>query len=133
MKKIVFLTIAMLVSGSVFAATDHYVLRDGGHVYHLKITDINQEVTVRADVDFEPTANDKGKKACSSSISGEAKRIDKNTLVLKKHSEIDSSFCEVKIHLTDTGAKIERSKDCDNFATGACHFSSDDKEIVKVK
>lgn len=133
MKKTLFLSIAMLVSGNVFAATDHYVLRDGNHVYHLKITEINKEITVNADIDFEPSATEKDKKACSVSLSSEAKRINKETLLLKKHSEVDASFCELKIHLTDTGAKIERSEDCDNFTTGLCRFSNDGKELAKVK
>ncbi len=133
MKKILFFSIALLVSSNVFAATDHYILRDGNHVYHLKVTEINKEITVNADIDFEPSANEKDKKPCSVSLSAEAKRTDKNTLVLKKHSEIDASVCELKIHLTDTGAKIERSADCDNFTTGSCHFSNDGKELLKIK
>jgi hypothetical protein len=133
MKKTLFLTLAMLVSGTAFATTDHYVLRDGNHVHHLKVTETKQEITVSTDVDFEPNADEKGKNACSASLSDEAKRMDKDKLIVKKHSEIDSSFCELKIHLSETGAKIEQSKDCDNFAAGICHFSSDGKELVKVK
>jgi hypothetical protein len=133
MKKILFLTIAMLISGGAFAGTEHYVLRDGNHVQHLKVTDKNGEVTVSADVDFEANANEKDRPACSASLTDEAKRVDKDNLIVKKHSEVDASFCELKINLTDTGAKIEQSKDCDNFAVGICHFSSDGKELVKVK
>jgi len=133
MKKIALFSIAMLVSSSVFAGTEHYLLRDGNYVQHLKITDINGEVTVSADIDFEPNTNEKDKHACSVSLSGEAKRVDKDNLILKKHSEVDASFCELKIHLTDTGAKIERSKDCDSFTTGLCNFSDDGKELVKIK
>jgi hypothetical protein len=133
MKKTLFLTIAMLISGGAFAGTEHYVLRDGNHVQHLKVTDKNGEVTVSADVDFEANANEKDRPACSASLSDEAKRVDKDNLIVKKHSEVDASFCELKINLTDTGAKIEQSKDCDNFAAGICHFSSDGKELTKVK
>ena len=133
MKKTLFLTIAMLVSGSAFAATEHYVLRDGNHVHHLKVTETTKEINVSADVDFEPNADEKGKHACSASLSGEAKRMDKDKLIVKKHSESEATYCELKIHLTETGAKIEQSKDCDNFATGICHFSTDGKELVKVK
>jgi hypothetical protein len=133
MKKTLFLTIAMLVSGSAFAGTEHYVLRDGNHVQHLKVTETNKEINVSADVDFEPNADEKGKQACSASLSGEAKRMDKDKLIVKKHSESEATYCELKIHLTETGAKIEQSKDCDNFATGICHFSTDGKELVKVK
>jgi hypothetical protein len=97
------------------------------------VTDKNGEVTVSTDVDFEANANEKDRPACSASLSDEAKRVDKDNLIVKKHSEVDASFCELKINLTDTGAKIEQSKDCENFATGICHFSSDGKELVKVK
>jgi hypothetical protein len=133
MKKSLFLIAAILVSGVASAATDHYVLREGNHVQHLKITKINDEVTVSADVDFEPNANEAGSKPCTGDISGEAKSIAANELVLKKHSESEATFCELKIHLTPTGAKVEQSKDCDNFTPGICHFSTDSKELVKIK
>lgn len=133
MKKTLFLTIAMLISGGAFAGTEHYVLRDGNHVQHLKVTDKNGEVTISMDVDFEANANEKDRPTCSASLTDEAKRVDKDNLLVKKHSEVDASFCELKINLTDTGAKIEQSKDCENFATGICHFSSDGKELLKVK
>jgi hypothetical protein len=132
MKKIVFFSMAMLVSGSVFAATDHYILRDGNHVHHLKITEVNKEYTVSADVDFEPNTNEKDSLPCSARIAGEAK-LDKDKLVLKKHSESEATYCELTIKVSETGAKVEQSKDCDNFAAGICHFSSDDKELVKIK
>ena len=132
MKKIAFFSIAMLVSSSIFAGTEHYLLRDGNHVHHLKITEINKEYTVSADIDFEANANEKDKPACSASISGEAK-ADKDKLVLKKHSESEATYCELTIRVSETGAKVEQSKDCDNFAAGICHFSSDDKELVKIK
>jgi hypothetical protein len=133
MKKTLFLTIALLVSGSAFATTEHYVLRDGNHVQHLKITETAKEIIVSADVNFEPNANEKDQPACSASITDEAKRMDKDKLILKKHSESEATYCELKIRVTETGAKIEQSKDCDNFATGICRFSSDGKELVKVK
>ena len=60
MKKTLFLTVALLVSGGAFAATDHYLLRDGNHVQHLKITTLNNETAVSADVNFEPNANEAG-------------------------------------------------------------------------
>ena len=133
MKKSLFLTAALLVSGGAFAATDHYVLRDGNHVQHLKITTLNNETTVSADVNFEPNTNEAGGKPCSGEVSGEAKTVAANELVLKKHSESEATFCELKVHLSPTGAKIEQSKDCDNFAPGICRFSSDDKELIKIK
>jgi hypothetical protein len=52
---------------------------------------------------------------------------------MKKHSESEASFCELKIQLSPTGAKVEESKDCGTFTVGKCHFSSDSKELVKVK
>ena len=133
MKKSLFLTAALLVSGSAFAATDHYLLRDGNHVQHLKITTINNETTVSADVNFEANANEAGGKPCSGEVSGEAKTVAANELVLKKHSESEATFCELKVHLSPEGAKIEQSKDCDNFAPGICRFSSEGKELVKIK
>lgn len=133
MKKSLFLIAAMLFSGSAFAATDHYVLLDGTHVQHLKITKINGEITVSADVDFEPNANESGSKPCTGEISGEAKSVAANELVMKKHSKGEAAYCELKVHLTPNGAKVEQSKDCDNFATGICHFSTDGKELVKIK
>jgi hypothetical protein len=134
MKKYVFLAIAMLVSGSVCAATDHYFLRNGNHVHHLKITKSNDEYIVSSDVDFEPNANEEaGSPFCSADISGEGKMVSENEMVMKKHSESEASYCELKIHLSATGAKIEQSKDCDNFVVGICHFASDGKELLKLK
>jgi len=133
MKKHLIVSILMLVSGGAVANTDHYLLRDGKHIHHLKITTLNNEVTVSADVDFEPNADEAGSNACSAEVSGEAKSTGENELVLKKHSESEASYCELKIKLTPTGATVEQSKDCDNFATGICHFSSDGKEMVKFK
>jgi hypothetical protein len=134
MKKSLFLaTLALLVSGGAFATTDHYLLRDGKHIHHLKITQLNDETTVSADVDFEPNANEAGSHECSADISGIAKKAGENEWVLKKHSESEASYCELKIHLTATGATVEQSKDCDNFATGICHFASDGKEMLKFK
>ena len=133
MKKSLFLIAAMLVSGVASATTDHYVLHDGNHVQHLKITSINNEITVSADVDFEPNANEAGIKSCKGEISGEAKSMAANELVMKKRAESEAAVCELKIHLTPNGAKVEQSKDCDNFATSICHFSTDGKELVKIK
>lgn len=134
MKKNLFLTIALLISGNVFAATDHYMLHDGNSVRHLKITKTNGKYTVSADVDFESAANEAGGDRCSSNISGEAKSTtDENELVMKKHSESEASFCELKIQLSQNGAKIEESKDCDLFTAGKCHFSSEGKELIRIK
>lgn len=133
MKKSLFLAIAMLVSGNVFAAAEHYVLRDGDYVRHLKVTKIDDDYTVSADVDFESITKEAGSAHCSETISGKAKSVGENELLMKKHSESEASFCELKIKLNPNGAKIEESKDCDNFTVGKCHFSSDGKELVKIK
>jgi hypothetical protein len=133
MKKSLFLTVAMMVSGGALAATDHYILRDGNHVQHLKITTIKDDITVSADVDFEPNASEAGREPCSADVSGEAKSVAANELVMKKHLAGEASFCELKIHLSPTGAKIDQSDDCGNFAAGICRFSSDGKELIKVK
>jgi len=133
MKKHLFLTTAMLVSGSAFATTDHYLLRDGNHVHHLKITKLNDEIKVSTDVDFEANANEKDAKACSAEVSGEAKSTGENQLLMKKHIEGQADYCELKIQLSPNGAKIEQSEHCSNFAAGICHFSSDGKELVKIK
>jgi hypothetical protein len=133
MKKSLFLIIAMLISSNVFATTDHYVLRDGNYIRHLKITKINDEYAVSTDVDFESAANEAGSDRCSADISGAAKSTGKNELVMKKHSESEASYCELKIQLSPNGAKVEQSKDCDNFAVGKCHFSSDGKELIRIR
>ena len=130
MKKSLFLTIALLISGNVSAATDHYVLRDGDYVRHLKITKISDEFTVDADVDFESAADSAH---CSEAISGKAKSTGENELVMKKHAESAASFCELKIKLSPSGAKVEESKDCGTFTVRKCHFSSGDKELIKIK
>jgi hypothetical protein len=132
MKKSLFLAIAMLVSGTAAAATDHYLLRDSNHVHHLKVTKIGEDITATVDVDFEPNAGETGK-PCSADMSGEAKSVAENELVLKKHIEGEARICSVKIHLTPTGAKLEQSEECGYFAAGLCHFSSDGKELLKIK
>lgn len=132
MKKILF-SLAMMVSGSVLAATDHYILREGNHVHHLKITQSGDEYKVTADVDFEPNADEKVAKACSAEINDDAKSTGKNTLQVKKHSEGEANYCTLDIELTANGAKVKQSKDCDNFVTGICHFDTEGKEMKKVQ
>ncbi len=133
MKKSFFLIAAVLVSGGASAATDHYVLRDGNLVQHLKITKIKDDINVSEDVNFDPEAGEAGNQPCSGDISGEAKSVGANELVMKKHAQGEASFCELKIHLTPNGAKVEQSKNCGNFAPGMCRFSTDGKELVKIK
>ncbi len=133
MKKSLFLTIAMLISGGACASTDHYILRSDNHVHHLKITKIGEDITVGADVNFEPNANEQGSKPCSAEISDEAKSVGENELVVKHQIEGEARYCTLKIHLTPSGAKIEQSEECNYFAAGICHFDSDGKELVKIK
>jgi hypothetical protein len=132
MKKTLFLTIALLTSGAALAETDHYLLREGNHVQHLKISKTAKDTKVTADVDFEPSAQEQGKRACSAEISGEAKLVN-NELVLKKQVEGEAHYCTVSIQLTANGAKIKQSEECEYFATGLCHFSTGDQELVKIK
>jgi hypothetical protein len=127
------LCIAFFISGNAIAATDHYILRDGNHIHHLKVTKLNNEYDVSMDVDFEPNADEKDGKPCSAAVSGQAKVTGENKITLKKHSEEEASYCTLDITLSDTGAKVEQSKDCDNFVTGICHFTSEGKEIPKIK
>jgi hypothetical protein len=133
MKKSLFLAVALLISGGVLAATDHYILRDGNHVHHLKITTLGDEITASTDIDFEPNAGEQGGAACSAAVSGEAKKVGENELVLKKQIAGEARYCSVQIHLTPTGAKLEQSPDCTYYAAGICHFDSNGKELVKIK
>ncbi|WAR44143.1 hypothetical protein [Methylomonas rapida] len=133
MKKTLFMAMALLISGTAVAATDHYVLRDGNHVYHMKITKVGEDIRVSADVDFEPSADEKGKHACSAEVSGEAKMVSETELVMKKQIPGETHYCSLKVQLTQDGAKIEQSDDCNYFAAGICHFTSDGKELLKVK
>ncbi len=135
MKKSLFMAVAMLVSSSAFAATDHYVLRDTdhNHVQHLKITSLNGEVIVSEDVDFEPNINEAGRPACTADVSGEAKKVSETELVLRKHLAGEKAVCELKIYLSPTGARVDQSDGCQNFAAGICHFTSDGKELIKIQ
>ena len=133
MKKALFLAVSLLISGTAMAATDHYILRDGNHVQHMKITKTGDETNVSVDVDFEPGAEEAGKHACSADVAGEAKIINDNELLLKKQIPSEKRYCSLKIQLTPNGAKIEQSEDCTYFAAGICHFTSDGKELLKIK
>jgi hypothetical protein len=62
-----------------------------------------------------------------------AKSVGENELLMRKHIQGQADYCELKIKLSPTGAKIEQSTDCGHFAAGICHFSSDGKELVKIK
>jgi len=133
MKKTLFMAVVMLVSGAAFAGTDHYVLRDGNHVQHMKITNVGGEITVSSDVDFEPSAEEQGKNACSAEVSGEAKMVSETELLMKAQVSGEKRYCSLKVQLTPNGVKVEQSEDCISFAAGICHFSSEGKELLKVK
>jgi len=133
MKKILLLAVGLLLSSAALAQTDHYFLRDGNHVRHLKISKVGDATTVTADVDFEPNANEEGKYPCSAEISGEAKNVSENELVMKKHSESSAAYCELTVKLSANGAQVAQSEGCGNFVTGICHFATDGKELVKIK
>lgn len=133
MKKSLFWAAIILIPGAVFAGTDHYYLRDGNHVQHLKITQLNNEIHVSVDVNFEANADESGKRSCSAEISGKADFIKENELFMKIHSQGQANYCKLNIKLSGDTATIKQSEHCDNFARGICHFSTDGKELVKVK
>ncbi|MFA5984649.1 MAG: hypothetical protein WC782_11590 [Methylococcaceae bacterium] len=133
MKKLLILSATLFLANNAFAGTEHYLLRDEHHVHHLKITTLGDDIVISTDVDFEPNDNEAGAKPCSAEISGEGKKTGDNQLTLKKHAHSGASYCELSISLDNDSAKIEQSKDCDNFAAGICHFSSHDKALTKIK
>lgn len=133
MNKIFSLAFAMLISSTAFAATDHYILREGNHVHHLKITTLADDILVSADVDFEPNKGEENTHPCSADISGKAKKTGENEITLKQQAEGKSHFCSLKITLSNTGAKIDQSEGCTYFAAGICHFTSEGKELIKIK
>jgi hypothetical protein len=134
MKKIIVVGIGLLFSTGVFAGAEHYVRKDGGHVQHLKIITHDDKIKVLVDVDFEPSAKEAGEKACSAEISGEAKMVGENELVLKRQAEGEAHYCELKIHLSDDQARIEQSADCARyFAGGFCRFDTEGKFLQRLK
>lgn len=133
MKKVLFTAIVMLLSTAASAETDHYILRDGSHVQHLKITKTGEDIRITADVDFEPNSSEQGKHACSADISGEGKAVSDKEIVLKKQVDGERRYCLVNVKLTENGAILEQSEDCGYFVTGICHFSSNGKELLKIK
>jgi hypothetical protein len=133
MKKNLFLAFALLISSTSYAATDHYILRDGSHVQHLKISTVGGETRVSSDVDFEPNTTETGRHACSAQVAGDAKFVSDTELVMKKHIEGEAKICSLKITLTANGAKVEQSEECGYFAAGLCHFTSEGKELLKIK
>ena len=132
MKKCLFLAAIWFFSGSAFAVTDHYFLRDGNHVQHLKITQRKNDIRVSVDVDFEANEDETGKRSCSAEISGKAEFIKDNELFMKVHSQGQANYCKLNIKLSGNTATIKQSEHCDNFVRGICHFSTNGKKLVKV-
>ncbi len=133
MKKIICLVAALFASTASVAATDHYYLRDGNHIHHMKVTTTGDDIHVSADVDFEANKGEENAHSCSADISGPAKSTGDKEITLKKQAEGKAHFCALKINLTDTGAKVEQTEGCTYFAAGICHFDSDGKELLKLK
>lgn len=133
MKKKLLIVLAMLVSGTASAVTDHFVLRDGSHVYHLKISAVGGDLTVSADVDFEPTASEKGMNACSAAVSGGAKMVSDTELVMRTQVTGEARYCSLDVLLTPKGAKVKQSEECGFFAAGICHFDTEGKELIKFQ
>jgi hypothetical protein len=134
MKRILLLSFTLLISSTVAATTEHYILREGNHVQHLKITKVGEEINVSMDVDFEPTGSaEEGRNSCSAQISGEAKAVSENEIVLKKQAEGEARYCTLTLKISNDGVNVEQSPDCNYFVAGICHFESDGRELVKVK
>lgn len=133
MKYLILAIVAIAVSGTALADTNHYVRRDGNHVQHLKISKIGNDVFVTADVDFDPNSNETTHKHCGAEIRGEAKSTGPNEITLRKQIEGEAKHCTLKITLSGDGAKVEQSTECNYYAAGICHFDSDGKELTRVK
>jgi len=127
------MALGLMFSTGVLASAEHYVRADGNHVQHMKVTKQKGAVNVRVDVDFEPSANETDR-PCSEEISGEAKVISENELVLKRQAQGEAHYCELKIHLSSDEAKIEESQDCARyFSGGLCRFGSEGKPLKRVR
>lgn len=135
MKQAMILSVAMLASANAFAATDHYLRRDRGHVQHLKITTIGDEITAAIDVDFEPTPEEaaRGIKACSVDLEGDVKKMSEKHLVLRKQVHAEARYCSVDITLTSDGALTKQSEECRYFLADFCKFDSEGKPLLKIK
>lgn len=135
MKRAVILSLTCFISCGALASTDHYVRRDGGHVQHLKITKIGDEMKASMDVDFEPTTleAEKGVKPCSAEVEGEAKMVGGSELVFKEQIPEERRYCEVKVTLTGDDARTSQSKECEYFLAHFCRFDSEGKALLKVK
>jgi len=133
MNKTIIAALGLLFSASAFAGADHYIRKDGGHIQHLKVSKQRGEIHVLVDVDFEPTGKETDK-ACSAELSGEAKAIGDNQLLLKKQAQGEAHYCELTITLSGDQARIEESADCARYFTGGfCRFGSEGKVLNKIQ
>ena len=134
MKISLFVALILLVSGTTIAGTEHYLRRDGNHVQHLKITRIGDDINASMDVDFEPKGEaETGRKPCSAEIAGDAKQTGEQEITLRKQIDGEAKHCSLKIQLSNEGAKVEQSSECNYFVGGICHFDSEGKELSLVK
>jgi len=135
MKRAMFLSFAVMVAPQANASTDHYLRRDGGHVQHLKITTIGDEINAAMDVDFEPTPEEaaRGVKPCSVDVEGEAKKTGDKTILLKKQIPGEAHYCSVEITLDGDAAKTRQSEECRYFLANFCKFDSEGKSLLKIK
>lgn len=134
MKKLLFVILGSLATTNAFAVAEHYVRSEGGHVQHLKINRLGNEVYVSIDVDFEPVGGaDEGKRPCSHRIDGVAQVVGKNDLLLRKQAEGEAHYCELTIHLGGDEATVRQSKDCSYFLGTYCKFESEGGALKKVK
>ena len=135
MKKSIFFAAIWLFSSTAFAVTNHYYMRDGNHVQHMKITQLknNKEIHVSIDVDFEANEDEEGRRTCAAEISGKAEYIKDDELFMKIHSKGQANYCKLNIKLRDDSATIKQSEHCDNFVRGICHFSTGAKSLKKIE
>jgi hypothetical protein len=134
MKKLLIAILGSLASANAFAVAEHYLRSEGGHVQHLKINRLGNEIHVSMDVDFEPVGGvDEGKRPCSHRIDGVAQVVGENDLLLRKQAEGEAHYCELTIHLSGDEAAVRQSKDCSYFLGSYCKFESEGGALKKVK
>jgi hypothetical protein len=134
MKKLLVVILGSLASINAFAVAEHYVRSQGGHVQHLKVNRLGNEIYVSMDVDFEPVGEvDEGKRPCSHRIDGVAQVVGENDLLLRKQAEGEAHYCELTIHLGSDEATVRQSKDCSYFLGTYCKFESEGSALKKVK
>ncbi len=135
MKNVVILVLAGLTCGTAAASTEHYVRSDGGHVQHLKITRIGDDIRASMDVDFEPSAQEvqRGFKPCSAEVEGDGKMVSENELVFKEQVPEERRYCEVQVKLSGDEARTTASRECGYFLANFCRFDSEGKALLRVK